>query len=156
MTIIAKQKFFTKVICCVTAFFIMIVTSVSINAEKMKLDTIDRTSVDNRIKTYIYSPNDVYMLKLHHGFQTHIEFAEKEEIETISIGDSYAWKITPIANRLFIRPMEKNIYTNMTIITNKNSYQFDLVSKEFSEGMEKDLVYIVKFYYPKKKKKNDR
>ena len=113
------------------------------------------TSIDNRIKTYIYNPNDVYMLVLHYGFQSHIEFAEKEEVETISIGDSYAWKITPIGNRLFIRPIEKNVYTNMTILTNKRSYQFDLVAKELDEGDEKNLVYIVKFYYPNKKKNHD-
>ncbi len=106
---------------------------------------------DTRIKTYIYNPNEVYLLVLHYGFQSHIEFAQGESIETISLGDSYAWKITPLANRLFIRPLEKNIRTNMTIITNKRAYQFDIVSKELEEGEEQDLVYQIKFFYPKKK-----
>lgn len=108
---------------------------------------------DSRIKTYVYNPNEVYMLVLHHGFQSHIEFSTGESIETISLGDSYAWKITPLGHRLFIRPLEKNIRTNMTIITNKKSYQFDLVSKELEEGEEKDLVYLIKFFYPKKNSK---
>lgn len=107
-------------------------------------------TTDSRIKTYIYNANDVYLLPLYFGFQSHVEFAKNEEIQTISLGDSYAWKITPIGNRLFIRPLEKNIITNMTIITNKRTYQFDLVAKEFEEGMEKDLVYLIKFEYPKK------
>ncbi len=105
---------------------------------------------DTRIKTYIYNPNEVYLLVLHYGFQSHIEFAHGESIETISLGDSYAWKITPLANRLFLRPLEKNIRTNMTIITNKRSYQFDLVAKELEDGEEQDLVYQIKFFYPKK------
>ncbi len=105
---------------------------------------------DIRIKTYIYNPNEVYLLVLHHGFQSHIEFAQGESIDTISLGDSYAWKITPLGNRLFIRPLEKNIRTNMTIITNKRVYQFDIVSKELDEGEERDLVYQIKFFYPKK------
>ena len=87
---------------------------------------------------------------LHYGFQSHIEFGKNESIETITLGDSFAWKITPLDNRLFIKPMERNIRTNMTIITNKKTYQFDLVSKELESGDEKDLVYVVRFQYPKK------
>lgn len=108
-------------------------------------------TTDNRIKTYIYNPNEVYLLVLHFGYQSHIEFAKGEEIQTISLGDSYAWKITPLANRLFIKPLEKNMRTNMTIITNKRTYQFDIVSQELEIGEEKDLVYVVRFYYPKRK-----
>jgi len=107
-------------------------------------------TTDNRIKTYIYTPNEVYLLVLHFGFQSSIEFAKNEEIQNIVLGDSYAWKMTPLANRLFIKPLEKNIRTNMTIMTNKRTYQFDIVSKELEEGREKDLVYVIRFYYPKK------
>ncbi len=113
------------------------------------LDDLTITT-DNRIKTYIHNPNEVYLLVLHFGFQSSIEFAKNEEIQNIVLGESYAWKMTPLANRLFIKPLEKNIRTNMTIITNKRTYQFDVVSKELEEGREKDLVYVVRFYYPKK------
>lgn len=107
-------------------------------------------TTDSRIKTYIYSQNEVYLLVLHYGFQSHIEFAKGENIETITLGDTYAWQITPLENRLFIKPMEKNIRTNMTVITNRRTYQFDLVAKELMDGDEKDLVYVVRFYYPSK------
>jgi type IV secretion system protein VirB9 len=106
---------------------------------------------DSRIKTYVYNPSEVYMLVLHHGYQSHIEFAQGESIETISLGDSYAWKISPLGHRLFIRPLESNIRTNMTIITNKRAYQFDLISKELELGNEYELVYQIKFFYPKKR-----
>ena len=46
--------------------------------------------------------------------------------------------------------MENNIRTNMTIKTNKRTYQFDIVARELDEGEEKDLVYLIRFYYPKK------
>ncbi|MDP4708787.1 MAG: TrbG/VirB9 family P-type conjugative transfer protein [Rickettsiaceae bacterium] len=107
-------------------------------------------TTDNRIKTYVYSPNEVYLLVLHFGFQSSIEFEKNESIETITLGDSYAWKITPLGNRLFIKPMERNIRTNMTIITNRKTYQFDIVAKELESGAEKDLVYVMRFQYPKK------
>jgi type IV secretion system protein VirB9 len=120
-------------------------------ASSMAFDDDLPITTDNRIKTYIYNPNEVYLLVLHFGYQSHIEFAKGEEIQTISLGDSYAWKITPLANRLFIKPIEKNMRTNMTIITNKRTYQFDIVSQELEFGEEKDLVYVIRFYYPKKK-----
>lgn len=107
-------------------------------------------TTDSRIKTYIYSPNEVYLLVLHYGFQSNIEFAKGEAIDTITLGDAFAWKLTPIGNKLFIKPMEQNIRTNMTIITNKRTYQFDIVAKEFNDGDDKDLVYVVRFQYPKK------
>lgn len=107
-------------------------------------------TTDNRIKTYVYSPNEVYLLVLHFGFQSSIEFEKNESIETITLGDSYAWKITPLGNRLFIKPMERDIRTNMTIITNRRTYQFDIVAKELESGEEKDLVYVMRFQYPKK------
>jgi type IV secretion system protein VirB9 len=107
-------------------------------------------TTDSRIKTYVYSQNEVFLLVLHFGFQSHIEFDKNESVETIKLGDSYAWKITPLGNRLFIKPLERNIRTNMTIITNKRTYQFDIVAQELESGNEKDQVYVVRFQYPKK------
>lgn len=114
------------------------------------ITNIPRTT-DSRIKTYTYNPDDVYLVVLHFGFQSSIEFSKQEQIQTITLGDSYAWKITPLDNRLFIKPLEKNIRTNMTVITNKRTYQFDLVAKDLKSGEEKDLVYVVRFNYQKRK-----
>ncbi|ACP53299.1 VirB9 [Rickettsia africae ESF-5] len=119
------------------------------NSSNNYVDDLSITK-DNRIKTYIYNPNEVYLLVLHFGFQSHIEFAKNEEVQNIILGDAYAWKITPLANRLFIKPLEKDIRTNMTIITNKRIYEFDIASTELMMGNERDLVYVIKFYYPKK------
>lgn len=107
-------------------------------------------TTDNRIRTYIYNPNEVYTLFLNFGFQSHIEFGKEEDIQTISLGDSYLWKITTIDNRLFIKPLEKNIMTNMTVITNKNSYQFDLIAKDTNDDEEPEFIYVLRFIYPKK------
>lgn len=109
-------------------------------------------TTDNRIKRYIYDPDEIYLLVLHFGFQSHIEFAKGEEVQTIALGEAYNWKIQPLGHRLFIKPFEKNVRTNMVIITNKRTYQFDIIAKELEEGEEKDLVYAVRFHYPKKKK----
>ncbi len=131
----------------IVKFFLII--SVLLSVSIFAMDEDYPITTDNRIKTYIYSPNEVFLLVLHYGFQSSIEFGKNEEIQNINLGDSYAWKISPLGNRLFIKPMEKNIRTNMTIITNKNTYQFDIVAKELEDGEEKDLVYVVRFVYPK-------
>ena len=114
----------------------------------------DYIDVDRRIKQVRYFPNQVYLMVVHFGFQSSIEFDKGEWVENIILGDNYSWKITPLNNLLFIRPMEKNINTNMTVITNKNRYLFDLVSKDFYDYDEDQITYSMKFNYPKKPRKN--
>ena len=76
---------------------------------------------DSRIKTFVYNENDVYTLTTHYGYQSNIEFAKNERIETVSLGDRVAWQIVPAGRRLFVRPQEEGVTTNMTVITNKRS-----------------------------------
>ena len=105
-------------------------------------------TTDSRIKTLVYNANEVYQLKFHYGYQSFIEFAENEEIEMISIGESFAWRLTPAGKRLFIRPLEIGAHTNMTIISNRRTYQFDIASAEYDGRADEELVYTVRFYYP--------
>ncbi len=104
-------------------------------------------TTDSRIKTLVYNPNEVFELKFYYGYQSFIEFADNEEIEMISIGESFAWRITPAGKRLFIRPLEIAAHTNMTIITNKRTYHFDIKSGEYDGKADEELVYTVRFYY---------
>ncbi len=106
------------------------------------------TTTDSRIRTLVYNPNEVYELKFYYGYQSFIEFADNEEIEMISIGEAFAWRITPSGKRLFIRPLEVAAHTNMTIISNKRTYHFDIRSDEYSGKADEELVYTVRFYYP--------
>lgn len=106
------------------------------------------TTIDSRMKTIIYNPNEVFDLKFCYGFQAFIEFSEDEEIEIITLGESYPWKLTPIGKRLFIRPLQVNVNTNMTIITTKRTYQFQIRSSDYEDGVDEDLIYSVKFFYP--------
>jgi type IV secretion system protein VirB9 len=112
-------------------------------------------STDSRIKTYIYNPNDVYRMVIHYGFQSHIEFGAQEEVETISVGDTYAWQITPVGRRLFIKPLEENIHTNLTVITNKRAYQFEIIASSPDDVDNPLLAYVVRFYYPETPKRNN-
>jgi len=105
-------------------------------------------TTDSRIRTLVYNPNEVYELKFYYNYQSFIEFSEDEEIEMISIGEAFAWRLTPSGKRLFIRPLEISAHTNMTIITNKRIYHFDIQSDEYSGRADEDLVYTIRFFYP--------
>nr|WP_194966463.1 TrbG/VirB9 family P-type conjugative transfer protein [Rickettsia endosymbiont of Cardiosporidium cionae] len=129
-----------------------IITCLSYQAVSVTKNT--DITVDYRIKKYIYNQDEVYLIVLHSGFQSYIEFEKNEFVKTLTLGDTYSWKITPLDNKLFIKALEKYIKTNMIVITNKRTYQFDLVSKELVEGREQDLVYVIRFSYHEKKKKS--
>lgn len=105
-------------------------------------------TTDSRIRTLVYNPNEVYEIKFYYGYQSFIEFAEDEEIEMISIGEAFAWRLTPAGKRLFVRPLEIAGHTNMTIITNKRTYHFDIRSGEYDGKADEELVYTVRFFYP--------
>lgn len=100
---------------------------------------------DGRIKLLMYDESDVYTITTRYGYQTNIVFGPQEEIDTISVGDRSMWQIIPSGNRIFIRPMEENVTTNMTVITNKHSYQFDL--KSIAAAAKGGNIYVAKFIY---------
>lgn len=111
------------------------------------VETIPLTT-DSRIRTIVYNPNEVFQLKFHYGFQSFIEFAPDEDIEIISLGEAFPWKVTPIGKRLFIRPIQIDVTTNMTVITTKRTYQFEITGLAFDERTNEDLIYSIKFFYP--------
>jgi type IV secretion system protein VirB9 len=105
-------------------------------------------STDHRIRTLVFNESDVYRLVVHYGYQSSIEFGPAERVTTISLGDTYAWKVTPVGRRLFIKPLQNNMHTNMTVITNMHTYQFDLMSRSTDGKIDNELIYVLRFYYP--------
>lgn len=107
-------------------------------------------TADARIKSYTYHENDVFYLKGHYGFTTVIEFSAKEKVESISIGDSEAWQVMPGSrkNLIYIKPLEQNAETNMTVLTSKRIYTFELTADRAASPKSRDLTFRVKFRYP--------
>lgn len=108
------------------------------------------TLSDARVKTLTYSDNEVYALRGHYGFSMVIEFSSKERIESISIGDSLAWQVVKPSrpNIMFIKPLEENAQTNMSVITTKRIYTFALSAKKATSQESNDLTFRLKFKYP--------
>lgn len=101
---------------------------------------------DAHIQTLAYDSGSVTRLTGAVGWQIMIEFAEDERIENVSIGDSTAWQITPNkrARMLFARPLSRKASTNMTVITTRRSYLFELAVGP----RQSSTPWVVRFAYP--------
>ncbi len=86
---------------------------------------------DPRIREIIAAPDRVIRLTGHYGYQIAIEFPEPERIESVAVGDSLTWQVTPNkrGNVLVIKPVDAGDPTNMTVITSDRFYTFELTSK---------------------------
>lgn len=103
---------------------------------------------DYRVRTIMYQPDVVFKYIGHYGYQSSIEFQEGEEIQTISMGDSTAWQMTPSGRRLFLKPIEQNATTNVTLLTNKRSYLFEFHAREAKGIDDPEMMFIMRFVYP--------
>lgn len=104
--------------------------------------------IDSRIRVMVYSPDDVFKFTGYYGYQASIELAKDEEIVSISMGDTTSWQIVPAGHRIFIKPMEQDATTNMTLITNKRTYFFELYATEALDMRDPDMVFNLRFIYP--------
>lgn len=102
-------------------------------------------TTDARVKQVMFDPNQVYEVVGTYGYQTSIEFAGDETVKVVTLGDSIAWQTVPYQNRLFIKPVEPNAATNLTVVTDKRTYYFKLNSAQTKGGQ----TYLVRFVYPK-------
>src|SRR6478672_11124421 len=96
------------------------------------LGTAAVAAPDNRIRTQPYNPNEIVRIVGKTGIQSTIEFAADERIENVAVGDSSKWQITPNrrASLLFVKPLAARSRTNMTVVTDRRTYMFDLVAGE--------------------------
>jgi type IV secretion system protein VirB9 len=105
---------------------------------------------DPRIRTIFYDPDRVVRLDAFVGYQMMLQFAPDERVENVAIGEGSTWQITPNkeATLLFIKPMEHAVHTNMTVITDRREYLFDLAAHPASEAGALGITYVVRFAYP--------
>jgi type IV secretory pathway VirB9-like protein len=99
---------------------------------------------DPRLVTVVYDAARIVRIHGRPGVQATIAFADDEKIENVAVGDSDKWQITPNkrANLLFARPLDPAAATNMTVVTDKRTYLFDLVA-----SLKDRPVYMLTFTY---------
>jgi type IV secretion system protein VirB9 len=101
-------------------------------------------AADDRLIQHMYTENEVVRIDGRPGVQATITFGEGEAIENVAVGDSASWQITPNkrADVLFVKPIENGARTNMTVVTDRHTYFFDLVASPKAKP-----VYLLRFTY---------
>ena len=102
---------------------------------------------DPRIQSIAYDADQVVLLQAAPGYQLNVEFAADEQIETVAVGDSAAWQVTPNrrGDHLFVKPVQSGVSTNMTVVTTGRVYLFELAPLY---GPSPDMAFTVRFSYP--------
>ncbi|AXK43185.1 MULTISPECIES: TrbG/VirB9 family P-type conjugative transfer protein [Erythrobacter] len=100
---------------------------------------------DSRLVEVMYDEARVVRVEGRVTVQASILFGDDEVIENVAIGDSASWQVTPNkrANILFVKPLEPRASTNLTVITSKRTYLFDLVANPNAKPL-----YLMRFAYP--------
>lgn len=124
----------------------LIASGISMNAYAVR--EARPIKLDPRVRTVMYQPDEVVKFTGHYGFQSAIEFEVGEEISTISMGDSTGWMINPVGNRLFLKPVDQDATTNMTLITNRRTYLFELHAREATAIDDENMVFVMRFIFP--------
>lgn len=103
---------------------------------------------ENRIVRYTYSPDVIFRIMTLPNLHTHIELGDDEGVkETPTIGDSAQWRVSGGPRNLYVKPLRNELETSLTIVSNKRTYQFQLISGSKSESQ---VFQKVSFIYPER------
>ena len=110
------------------------------------LATAPAQAKDSRLVERLYDPAEVVRVEGRINVQTTIRFGDDEAIENVAIGDSQQWQVTPNrrANHLFVKPLAPRAATNMTVVTSRRTYLFDLVASP----NHRTPLYVLTFTFP--------
>lgn len=130
-------------------FFGLAAISATLVSASLAAQTPAPGQLDSRVTTVTYQPNNVVRVYATYGISTMIIFDEEEKFETLSLGDTDSWQVVPSekGNILFVKPVAKNVVTNMNIVTTKRIYYLEL--HDFSPEAGKK-VFGIRFLYPEK------
>jgi type IV secretion system protein VirB9 len=106
-------------------------------------------SADPRLKTVLYSADEVYRLPARVGYEIDLEFQQGEVFEGLGAGDAEGITFKAATNHLFIKPKAANVHTNMTVLTDRRIYRFDYMTLSPDATVDQiDTVYALRFLYP--------
>jgi type IV secretion system protein VirB9 len=106
---------------------------------------------DSRIRYVTYDPNNVVLIYSKIGASLLIQFAPDEQLVDMVGGDVDAWGAasTKARNGIFLKPAAVAPETNMQVITNRRTYNFEV--KLAPKG--KPNYFTVRFRYPEDERK---
>ena len=126
---------------------LLLIAGAALAATPLSAQVRPKPGADNpHIQTVEYAPGQVVQLEAAPGYQLTVELSPDEQVENVAVGDNSAWQVT--ANRrgdhLFVKALNGNVSSNMTVTTNVRTYVFELTPA--SGGGE--VPYTVRFTYP--------
>jgi type IV secretion system protein VirB9 len=105
---------------------------------------------DSRLRSVVYSPDQVYRLRGYAGYQIDLEFDAGESFVGLGAGDVEALAYVAQGNHLFVKPRAVNVRTNLTVLTTRRSYHFDYAAGAAAPDPDHlDVVYVLRFIYPR-------
>jgi len=111
--------------------------------------TAPRGASDSRLRSVIYSVDEVYRLRGYAGYQIDLEFEAGESFVGLGAGDVEALAFVAQGNHLFIKPRAVNVRTNLTVLTTRRSYHFEyLAAGALPDAAHVDVVYVLRFLFP--------
>ena len=118
----------------------------------MLLPMAAAAQVAPNIRYVDYNADGVIRLTGHTGYQMMLEFEPGERIETVGIGDSSGWQVTPngAGTIMFLKPIGLPPITNLSVITNLRRYNLELGAKSGLRVPQSQITYAVRFRYVKK------
>ena len=127
------------------ALVVIALLSVTAGAETLPLSG----TVDPRIRTAVYSPDEVYRLYGNVGFHIDLEFEADETFASLSGGDLEGLTYSAHANVLTLKPKVAYTEMNLAVTTNKRRYYFEYsVSARRPNSDFAPVMYAVRFSYP--------
>ena len=114
-----------------------------------------RGTVDSRIRTTTYNPDEVYKLSGLVGYAIELIFEDGESFSGTGGGDLGGVTIDAHGNSVLLKPKAAIVATNLVVFTDRRAYRFDYsVSLMPRGGHTDDVMYAVRFLYPPKKDAN--
>lgn len=113
-----------------------------------KVIKASRLGHDSRFKLFPFLENGVYEVIALFDNTTYIEFEEGEIVGSITNPKEEYWQFAPKENRLFFRPIASDADTQITVMTNKRIYFFEMYAKEPDGNFDDDYTFYYQFSYP--------
>lgn len=101
--------------------------------------------VDRRIHYVTYDPDEVVTVEAVVGVVTHVVLESGESYVTHAFGDGKAWDFAVKGNHYFLKAVAANADSNLTIVTDRRSYHFNLT---LASATDAPATFEVTFRYP--------
>jgi type IV secretion system protein VirB9 len=109
----------------------------------------ERGHVDERIRSAVYSADEVYRLYGYVGYHLDLEFEADETFASLSGGDLDGLTYSAQANVLTLKPKVAATQMNLSVTTSKRRYYFEYSASARRPSSAEPVMYAVRFSYPK-------